>query len=127
VQKSHLTISVVAAPNREYLTALIFPNLPPLRARFSEASVRYADDAAFPQYEEVRAFFAEIFAQHNRQHVASSYHFLRCLRRMTPPRLDHNETTDKGYINQIAVLHNRAELVEKLYQEPPDPDIIILR
>src|ERR687886_424673 len=118
---------VVAAPNRDYLTALVFPNLPPLRARFADASTRYADDTAFLQSEEVRAFFAEIFAQHNRTHGASSELFRRCLLLTSPPRLDHNETTDKGYINQIAVLRNRAAMVEKLYQEPPDPDVIILR
>jgi feruloyl-CoA synthase len=118
---------VVAAPNRDYLTALVFPNLPPLRARFADASARYADDTVFLQSEEVRAFFAEIFAQHNRTHSASSEHIRRCLLLTQPPRLDHNETTDKGYINQLAVLRNRAAMVEKLYQEPPDPDVIILR
>jgi feruloyl-CoA synthase len=56
-----------------------------------------------------------------------SEHVRRCLLLTSPPRLDHNETTDKGYINQSAVLRNRAAMVETLYQEPPDPDIIILR
>ena len=123
----YLLEAVVAAPNRDYLTALVFPNLPLLRARFSEASARAADDGAFLACEEVRAFFSAIFLQHNREHVASSNHFMRYMLLDTPPRLDHNETTDKGYINQIAVLRNRAAMVEKLYQEPPDPDVIILR
>jgi feruloyl-CoA synthase len=34
--------------------------------------------------------------------------------------------TDKGYINQAAVLANRAELVEKLYREPPPEGVIVL-
>ena len=33
-----------------------------------------------------------------------------------PPSLDRGEVTDKGYINQRAVLEHRAELVEALYR-----------
>ena len=32
-----------------------------------------------------------------------------------PPSIDANEITDKGYMNQRAVLARRAALVEKLY------------
>jgi feruloyl-CoA synthase len=38
--------------------------------------------------------------------------------------VDGNEITDKGYINQRAVLTRRAALVERLYAEPPAPDVI---
>jgi feruloyl-CoA synthase len=117
---------VVAAPDHEYLAALVFPNLPQLRARFAASSERYGDDAQFLRCQEVRAFFSAIFAQHNRDHAGTSATFRRCLLLTTPPRLDDNETTDKGYINQIAVLRNRAELLEQLYQEPPGVEVIVL-
>lgn len=117
---------VVAAPNRDNLAALVFPNVPALRARFADVSAGYADDDAFLSCDEVRAFFGEIFALHNRAHQGSSERFVRFLLLRTPPRLDANETTDKGYINQIAVLRNRAELVERLYTEVPDADVIVL-
>jgi feruloyl-CoA synthase len=32
-----------------------------------------------------------------------------------PPSIDANEITDKGYMNQRAVLERRAALVEQLY------------
>jgi feruloyl-CoA synthase len=117
---------VIAAPNREDLTALVFPNLPALRSRFGDASDSAADDPAFLASAHVRAFFADVFAQHNRDHASSSERFSRCLLLTTPPRLDANETTDKGYINQIAVLRHRAAEVERLYAAPPDAEIIIL-
>lgn len=117
---------VVAAPNREYLAALVFPNLAVLRARFADASAAAPDDAAFLASEEVRVCFADIFARHNQEHPASSERFERCLLLTAPPQLDRNETTDKGYINQGAVLRNRAELVERLFQETPDAEVIIL-
>jgi len=42
-----------------------------------------------------------------------------------PPSIDANEITDKGYINQRAVLDRRRALVERLYAEPPGPEIIV--
>jgi feruloyl-CoA synthase len=36
----------------------------------------------------------------------------------TPPAIEVQEITDKGSINQNAVLVNRAALVEDLYREP---------
>jgi feruloyl-CoA synthase len=40
------------------------------------------------------------------------------------PSLDVGEMTDKGSINQRAVLANRASLVEELYADPPPPHVI---
>jgi feruloyl-CoA synthase len=74
----------------------------------------------------VRSFVAAIFEQHNRDHAGSSERFQRCTLLPTPPRLDHNETTDKGYINQVAVLTHRADVVAKLYEEPPGDAVIEL-
>jgi feruloyl-CoA synthase len=45
----------------------------------------------------------------------SSTHPRRLLVMTEPPSIDANEITDKGYINQRAVLERRALLVEKLY------------
>ena len=44
----------------------------------------------------------------------------RILLMTEPPSIDANEITDKGYMNQRAVLERRAALVEKLYSESPD-------
>ena len=45
----------------------------------------------------------------------SSTHPRRLLVATEPPSIDANEITDKGYINQRAVLERRAALVAKLY------------
>ncbi|HEX6267187.1 MAG TPA: feruloyl-CoA synthase [Burkholderiales bacterium] len=52
----------------------------------------------------------------------SSTHPARLLIMSEPPSIDANEITDKGYMNQRAVLERRAALVEKLYRA--DPDVI---
>ena len=41
-----------------------------------------------------------------------------------PPSIDANEITDKGYINQRAVLDRRAALVARLFA-PGDPEVIV--
>jgi feruloyl-CoA synthase len=43
-----------------------------------------------------------------------------------PPSIDAGEITDKGYINQRAVLDRRARVVDRLYRDPPDSDVILL-
>jgi feruloyl-CoA synthase len=41
-----------------------------------------------------------------------------------PPSMDKAEMTDKGSINQRAVLKNRAALVEEIYAAAPSPRVI---
>jgi len=43
-----------------------------------------------------------------------------------PPSIDRDELTDKGSINQAAVLRNRTALVEKLYRGSPADDEVLL-
>jgi feruloyl-CoA synthase len=43
-----------------------------------------------------------------------------------PPSLDRGEMTDKGSINQRAVLEHRAGLVEDLYADPPPLHVIVV-
>jgi feruloyl-CoA synthase len=50
----------------------------------------------------------------------SSTHPTRLLVMTEPPSIDANEITDKGYMNQRAVLERRAALVEKLYAGGPE-------
>jgi len=54
------------------------------------------------------------------QEGGSSTYPARMLVMTEPPSIDANEITDKGYMNQRAVLERRAALVEKLYGDSPD-------
>jgi len=54
----------------------------------------------------------------------SSLHPTRALVTAEPPSIDANEITDKGYLNQRAVLERRAALVEKLHAKSPDAGVI---
>lgn len=54
----------------------------------------------------------------------SATRIVRALIQLLPPRPEAGEITDKGYINQRAVLTLRAADVERLYAERSDTDII---
>jgi feruloyl-CoA synthase len=45
----------------------------------------------------------------------SSTYAARALLMVEPPSVDAGEITDKGYVNQRAVLSRRAALVDRLY------------
>ena len=49
---------------------------------------------------------------------ASSARPARLMVMSEPPSIDANEITDKGYMNQRAVLERRKDLVERLYSSP---------
>ncbi|MCC6209636.1 MAG: feruloyl-CoA synthase [Burkholderiales bacterium] len=54
----------------------------------------------------------------------SSTHPVRLLVMSEPPQIDTGEITDKGYINQRAVLERRAALVQRLHADPPAAEVI---
>ncbi|HEY0133128.1 MAG TPA: feruloyl-CoA synthase [Nannocystis sp.] len=74
----------------------------------------------------VRAAVLAALERHNAEHDGSSRRIGRCLLLREPPALDAGEITDKGYINQRAVLRRRAEALARLYAEPPDASVLVL-
>jgi len=69
--------------------------------------------------EEIRARLSEALKQLSSER-GSSTHPVRLLVMDEPPQIDAGEITDKGYINQRAVLERRAALVARLYSDAPD-------
>ena len=63
----------------------------------------------------VRAFFTELLAMLNANASGSSTRVERLLLLAEPPSIDAREQTDKGSINQAAVLTRRAALVDAMY------------
>jgi feruloyl-CoA synthase len=63
----------------------------------------------------VAAWLRERLAAYNAEHPASSTRVERILLLAEPPQLDANEITDKGYVNQRAVLACRRERVHELF------------
>ncbi|MCP4360818.1 MAG: AMP-binding protein [Chloroflexi bacterium] len=112
----YLLDMVVAAPNKAYLTALVYPNIPALRQQFPQLD--HLEDDVFLGDTAVIRLFQNIFRQHNNQKSGSSKRFERFALLPEAPQIDRNETTDKGYINQSAVLNSHVNLVTALYADP---------
>src|SRR5688572_8775181 len=70
-------------------------------------------------YAAVRSRLSGVLAQLAQQGGSSTYP-ARLLVMSEPPSIDANEITDKGYMNQRAVLERRAALVERLYSSSAD-------
>jgi feruloyl-CoA synthase len=62
---------------------------------------------------------------HNRANPGASTRVARVHLMAEPPSIDANEITDKGYINQRAVLERRRDLVGRLFADPPGPDVVV--
>jgi feruloyl-CoA synthase len=71
---------------------------------------------------DVRAKLTQVLKDLSKE-GGSSTHPVRLLVMTEPPQIDGNEITDKGYLNQRAVLERRAALVERLYAK--DPEVIL--
>src|SRR5438477_599204 len=73
--------------------------------------------------ERLRAHLADALARMN-SGEGSARRIERLLLLDEPPNMDAGEITDKGYVNQRAVIERRADAVARLYADPPDPDVI---
>lgn len=62
---------------------------------------------------------------HDARGGGTSRRVARALLVAEPPSIDAGEITDRGYINQRAVLARRAELVERLHAEPPGAEVLV--
>ncbi|HUB96447.1 MAG TPA: feruloyl-CoA synthase [Stellaceae bacterium] len=117
--------AVVTGHDRDAIGLLIFPSLAGCRGLCPElgAEAAIASVLAAPA---VRAALRAGLARHNESAGGSSHRVARALLLAEPPSIDQGEITDKGYINQRAVLTHRADLVARLYADPPAPDIVVV-
>jgi feruloyl-CoA synthase len=114
--------AVVTGHDRDEIGLLIFPNMETLK-QVADIAIEIPTTDLI-DHPKVRTALANAVATYNTAHPASSQRVARLLVMHQPPQIDRNEITDKGYINQRAVLENRAHLIEKLYSD--DPAVIII-
>ena len=105
--------AVITGHERSEVGALVFLNAAAIK-------VRGLDDAGVRRH--LRAALAKLAAEAG---SGSSTHPVRALVMAEPLSIDANEITDKGYINQRAVLERRAASVETLHADPPASEVIV--
>jgi feruloyl-CoA synthase len=114
---------VIAGHDRDTLAGLVILDLDNCRALCPDlpATAGLAQIAHDPH---VRRRFAELLASFAQQATGSASRIERIVLMDEMPSLDVGEVTDKGSINQRAVLDHRAALVADLYAAQPSPRVI---
>jgi feruloyl-CoA synthase len=114
--------AVVTGPDRDDIGILIFPRLDECRrlARLARSATPEEVLCAAP----VREFFQRLVDRLWENGTGSASRVARASVLREPPSLDGSEVTDKGSINQSAVLRHRAPTVDALYRAD-DPDVIL--
>ena len=110
--------AVVAGHDKDEIGLLIFPN-PNGLAEIAglDPSTPMAELIA---NKTVHQKLAETLRAYNAKNPGSSTRIARAIFTDAPPQIDANEITDKGYINQRAVLETRKALVEVLFSDALD-------
>ena len=117
--------ALVAGQDRPYVALLAWPNLQACRQIVGNPNASFEDVVKHPS---VLEKLRQGLQAHNAEvEGASSMRIARVMLMVEPPSIDGNELTDKGYINQRAGLDRRAALVERLYADHPDPDVMVLQ
>ena len=105
---------VVTGHDRDEIGILVFPNVQGCRSLCPDLSIDAQIDVLV-ESKNVRAALESGLSAHNEKNKGSSMRVARARFLIEPPNIDANEITDKGYINQRAVLQRREELVIQLY------------
>ena len=115
---------VVTGHDRDEIGFLVFPNLSECRRLAGVAEDTPADQVL--GHPMVKERVREGLVRMKRDGGGSSTYPSRLLLMAEPPSTETGEITDKGYINQRAVLTRRADLLVHLYSDVPDSGIITL-
>ena len=113
---------VIAGINRDEIAALVVLDLD--GCRLVNPALPSNDIAVSAQDTEVRSAFRQRFTAFHLAATGSSTRVARALLLDAPLSIDRGEVTDKGSINQRAVLDHRRTTVETLYSPTPDADVI---
>lgn len=115
--------AVIAGHERDFVAVLIFPALEACRELAQLPAA--APAAQVVEHPAVRARFQDLLNDLAARATGSSNRIARAMLLADPPSIDAHEITDKGSINQAAVLRNRAALLEDLYASRPSLRVIL--
>ncbi len=104
--------AVIAGENKDDLRALLLPN------RAALAQIAGGEEPVF-SHPAVIAALRDRLSAHARAATGSAARVVAALVVQQPLSFDRGEVTDKGSVNQRAVLRERADLVASLWSEDP--------
>jgi feruloyl-CoA synthase len=122
--KGYVRDAVLVGENRDELGAILIPFYPKLRELIGGAGS--LSNLEVLAHDKVRAKLEELLDAHVAQSTGSATRVMRAIFLSDELSFDAGEITDKGSINQRAVLRNREELAESLYNNH-DRRVILTR
>jgi feruloyl-CoA synthase len=114
---------VFAGADRDDIAVLVIPDIEACR-KLNAGLGSNATLGAVLADRQVRGKFAELLKTLAAASAGSSTRIARLILMVEPPSMDKGEMTDKGSINQRAVLKNRNTLVDELYATPVSSVVI---
>ncbi|MGD9920842.1 MAG: feruloyl-CoA synthase [Pseudorhodoplanes sp.] len=116
---------VIGGADRDYIGVIVIPDVESLRA-FASDLPKTAPAADVLDHPGVKHKFRELLASFAKASTGSSNRVMRAILLAEPPSLDVGEITDKGSINQRAVLSHRKAMVDEMYADPPSARVIAI-
>ncbi len=104
---------VVTGLNRDDIGIMIFPRLESCQKLAQLA--HYDHPSQVLNHPAVQRYFSHLLTELNQAATGSASRIARMCLLEEPPSIDHAEITDKGSINQRAVLDRRAQIVDALH------------
>jgi feruloyl-CoA synthase len=114
---------VIAGHDRDHVGMLVFPDVEACRVLCRDLA-EGATPAAILRSDSVRASFRALLESFAEASTGSSNCVTRAILMEEPPSLDAGEITDKGSLNQRAVLDHRTALVEEMYSAAETPQVL---
>ncbi|MBV8426008.1 MAG: feruloyl-CoA synthase [Hyphomicrobiales bacterium] len=105
---------VITGHDRDEVCALVFPDVEACKSLCADLTAA-SSVGEILQHRATRKTLARLLARFAQEAKGSSTRVARLMLLEEPPSIDLNEITDKGSINQRAVLTRRANEVEALY------------
>ena len=115
--------AAVTGVDQEWVGLLAFPNVAACKAAIGAEAEALSPDAIV-RHPKLHAALKAKLGTYNAAHPGSSQRVARVLLMTEPPSIDAGEITDKGYLNQRAILARRAAMVERLYSATPADDVV---
>jgi feruloyl-CoA synthase len=115
---------VISGINRDEISALVILDLD--GCRLINPALPFDELAATAADALVRDAFRERFLKFLGSSTGSSTRITRAILLDAPLSIDRGEVTDKGSINQRAVLDHRSSLIDELYSPTPAAHVITL-